>query len=391
MTNETLVSSEPFLGQWHQLVSTTNWEKGRIILEWRQSLIQRGASATEYSDEAWSQLVQGVTPQHVGRLRRVYERFGAQADSFAGLYWSHFHAAGDWDDAEMWLEGAVQNGWSVSQMRRQRWETLGSIPAEEPLEDQVVSSELDEDVPLDAVEETMVAEGSQSGDGYERETINDSDHTAARRETDAEEPRAGAEEAIHLDAPPRVVRPFAELPELPPDVDEAFESYKLAIVRHRLEGWREISQADMVASLQSLIQLAERLGNKPLARSVIVSCGHGRPRRCRAPHAPSVGKRSIVDAINHLPQASMAATIELKRQAGKSGKFRFVFLGREWPADLEPTVDQNIREIILQGRQQLRRGRALETHHQLLTNKPHAVIDAIETDQFLHRLIHVRG
>mgnify|MGYP000408540184 CR=1 FL=1 len=25
----------------------------------------------------------------------------------------------------MWLEGAIHNGWSVSQMRGQRWETVG--------------------------------------------------------------------------------------------------------------------------------------------------------------------------------------------------------------------------------------------------------------------------
>ena len=32
-------TSEVFLGRWNRLISTTNWEKGRIILEWRQALI----------------------------------------------------------------------------------------------------------------------------------------------------------------------------------------------------------------------------------------------------------------------------------------------------------------------------------------------------------------
>jgi len=49
---------------------------------------------------------------------------GGDSSQYEGLYWSHLQAALDWDDAEMWLEGAIQNQWSVSQMRGQRWETL---------------------------------------------------------------------------------------------------------------------------------------------------------------------------------------------------------------------------------------------------------------------------
>ncbi len=100
-------TSERFIGQWNRLISTTNWEKGRIIHEWRSAGVASGAPATEYSDEAWSRLVGGVTGQHVGRLRRVYERFGGVYQDYEGLYWSHFQAALDWDDAEMWLEGGA--------------------------------------------------------------------------------------------------------------------------------------------------------------------------------------------------------------------------------------------------------------------------------------------
>ena len=70
-------ASQPYLGRWNLLVSTTNWEKGRIISDWRQTLIDAGAPAQEYSDDAWSRRVGGVSGQHVGRLRRVFERFGA--------------------------------------------------------------------------------------------------------------------------------------------------------------------------------------------------------------------------------------------------------------------------------------------------------------------------
>ena len=102
-----------FVGQWNRLISTTNWEKGRIICEWRETLMTDGVPVMQYSDEAWAQLVGNVTSQHVGRLRRVFQRFGDVFDQYEGLYWSHFQAALDWDDAEMWLEGAIQDRKSV--------------------------------------------------------------------------------------------------------------------------------------------------------------------------------------------------------------------------------------------------------------------------------------
>ena len=74
--------SEPFVGRWQNLISTTNWEKGKIIFDWREALIESGAPATEYSDEAWARRVGGVTSPHVGRLRRVFETFHADHESY---------------------------------------------------------------------------------------------------------------------------------------------------------------------------------------------------------------------------------------------------------------------------------------------------------------------
>ncbi len=36
-------ASLPFVGRWNQLVSNTNWEKGRIIYQWREALRESGA------------------------------------------------------------------------------------------------------------------------------------------------------------------------------------------------------------------------------------------------------------------------------------------------------------------------------------------------------------
>ena len=152
-------ASQPFVGRWYQLVSNTNWEKGRIIHEWRAAMVAAGGPAAEYADEAWGQRVGGISGQHVGRLRRVFDRFGAVCPQYEGLYWSHFQAALDWDDAEMWLEVALHNEWSVSQMRRTRWETLAAVHDQQPPEDDAVA-ELDEDFqpPADDVPPTASGE-----------------------------------------------------------------------------------------------------------------------------------------------------------------------------------------------------------------------------------------
>ena len=139
-------ASSPFEGRWNRLISTTNWEKGQIIFEWRTALKSADAPATELSDEAWAQRVGGVTGQHVGRLRRVFERFGETNEQYEGLFWSHFQAALDWDDAELWLEGGIQNKWSVSKMRKARWEALGAPEELKPKDEDVIAMEINEDL-----------------------------------------------------------------------------------------------------------------------------------------------------------------------------------------------------------------------------------------------------
>ncbi len=244
-TQEQNTTVGPFVVRWNRLISTTNWEKGQIIGQWRQALIDAGAESTEYSDEAWSRLVGGVTGQHVRRLRRVFERFGQQYQQYEGLYWSHFHAALDWDDAELWLEGAVQSGWSISQMRRQRWEAMGALPAEKPQDGDIVVADTDEDCDprydRDLAESGPLPEGPDFGDEQPNDSKNDVDLPQS--------PVATTDEEVQL------VRPFEDLAELPADLAEAFESFKLAILRHKTDRWREIPRQDVLASLDALKEL----------------------------------------------------------------------------------------------------------------------------------------
>jgi hypothetical protein len=53
-----------------------------------------------------------------------------------------------------------------------------------------------------------------------------------------------------------LLRPFEALPPLPPDLNEAFELMKLAILNHKVSAWQEIARDDVLSVLESLRQLA---------------------------------------------------------------------------------------------------------------------------------------
>jgi hypothetical protein len=254
-------ASAEYVGRWNRLVSTTNWEKGRIICQWRERLEQEGMPASSATDEAWSLAVGNVSPQHVGRLRRVYQRFGSVAESYAGLFWSHFQAALDWDDAEMWLEGAVQSRWSVSQMRRQRWQANGGAADAEPLDEALPATEFDEDSepPVEDqsgapnavgdAHEAAVAEQPHEAD-VEPAAAWDEGSADATDETDDPIADDGGEPAS------RPVRPFENLPPLPKDLTDVVEQFKLALLKHKVAGWQEVRCDDVLATLDALKQLA---------------------------------------------------------------------------------------------------------------------------------------
>ncbi|HEY2895147.1 MAG TPA: hypothetical protein VGJ16_13065 [Pirellulales bacterium] len=253
--NESLVAvSQPYVGRWSRLVSTTNWEKGRIIVEWRSSLVAQGLAATEFSDEAWGRLVGGVTGQHVGRLRRVFQRFGAMHQEFRELSWSHFQAALDWGDAEMWLEGAQQGGWSVAQKRERRWETLGKLAADQPRPEDVVSSETDEDFEpgrsQQPLAQTISPEyGEISGPRHEGPDFGED---GGSQRGNSEGAGTAWEAPIGGGEPIDPVRPFEDLPELPDDLAEAFDAMKLSLLRHKTNGWSDIPARDALRMLDAL-------------------------------------------------------------------------------------------------------------------------------------------
>ena len=242
-------TSAEYLGRWNRLVSTTNWEKGRIICQWRDALIEAEAPPASYTDDAWSRRVGNVTAQHVGRLRRVFQRFGATHQEYPGLYWSHFQVAMDWSDAEMWLEGAVQNGWSIAQMGHKRWEAIGAPPQMKPREEDILTAELDED-------------SHPAGQQAIPETISDSLGVVRDAATDPSEvPGVPLREPGATGDQPTLepFRPFDDvLPPLPRDLYKAFHAFRRAILRHKRSGWREVSLDEVLLVLELLRQLASR-------------------------------------------------------------------------------------------------------------------------------------
>ncbi len=256
-------ASSAFVGQWNQLVSQTNWEKGKVISQWREALEEKETPVAEYSDEAWSRLVGGVTSQHVGRLRRVYVRFELVNANFQELYWSHFHAALDWDDAEMWLQGAVDSKWSVSQMRNQRWETMGKMADQKPDPADVVSSELDEDL------ETKDRKGNRDDIG----DFESSPRLEGPDFGDEDDPKGSMKDkegiegvASNLDEGDRVavtnedtvpgLRPFGQVGDLPEDFENLVEDFKLAIIRFKADNWETVSRQQVLDVLEGLKYVA---------------------------------------------------------------------------------------------------------------------------------------
>ncbi len=265
-TNQNIFQqSQPFVGQWNHLISTTNWDKGEIICKWREALRTSKAPSSSWTDEKWSQLVGGVTSQHVGRLRRTSERFGATYPDYKNLYWSHFYAALDWDDAEMWLEGAVQSQWSVSQMRRQRWETLGSIPEDKPDDNDIVVVEEDEEIQSLALSEKVRNNDREiiEGPRYEGPDFGDDEESSSGKRSKEELTDGSNKSKPASDG----IRPFESFTDLPEDVSQAASQFKIAIINHRANDWTEISPNEMLGLLDALKQLVGPVDSSPDAKS----------------------------------------------------------------------------------------------------------------------------
>lgn len=274
------IASE-FIGFWNRLVSQTNWEKGRVINTWRTKLLDAQLPRSLWSDESISRRIGNVSSQHVGRLRRVFERFGdavvyRENDRFANLYWSHYQAALDWDDAEEWLEKASNESLSVALMRIARWEKYGAPASKKPKPEEIVAAEPDEDVnPMNDSDADLIDIGSLSDDWAD-----DSRQTEKKKKSNANDAADADEQTFDYSGdaeieaelgrtrgsdevwtPPirttdDVLRTFSELPKLPDALADPMNGVKMAILDQRLAGWDAETQVAAVVWLRRLAELA---------------------------------------------------------------------------------------------------------------------------------------
>jgi hypothetical protein len=162
----------------------------------------------------------------------------------------------------MWLEGALQSNWSVSEMRQHRWETLGGLLTDRPRDEDIVIAELDEDCDpsrnelVDSIEPTItpVYDHALSGPVHEGPDFGEEDVLSSQKSpalVAAHEVDAPAGEPVTL------VSPFRNVENLPGDLGQAVEAFKLAILRHKAAGWQETSCESVLTSLEALKQLAQ--------------------------------------------------------------------------------------------------------------------------------------
>ncbi len=261
------IASE-FVGFWNLLVSKTNWEKGKVIHSWRVKLQEAGMPRRVYSDEAISQRIKDVTPQHVGRLRRVYERFGEQ-EILPNLYWSHYQAALDWDDADEWLQKASAEGLSIAQMRLERWEKFGASLKTKPKDDEIVTAEIDEDVNPYNDEGSLAVEPkiTEDVDGKRaKEKKDDKEDKKKKKAKKSQESELGefAGEVEPWESDPDAAPEFTtadvldainKLDPLPNDFQEAIENLKVAILTRKIEEWKDVQPIQIAAYLSELKRL----------------------------------------------------------------------------------------------------------------------------------------
>lgn len=259
------IASE-YVGFWNLLVSKTNWEKGKVIHSWRAKLIDAGLPRRIYSDDAIATRIGNVSPQHVGRLRRVYERFGDR-EPLPNLYWSHYQAALDWDDADAWLQKASDEKLSVAQTRLERWEKTGAKLNHKPKADDEADAEKDEDV--NPYNDSNVSFDTSTGDpispsevelnGSEPEKKSKKKKSSKSKQDDDLGEYAGDSEPWEDSAATfttaEVLEAIGKLDELPSDLAEALEQLKISILSHKLTGWAEVHPVQIAAYLSELKRL----------------------------------------------------------------------------------------------------------------------------------------
>lgn len=111
-------------------ISETNWMIGARACEWLQNYA-RGRREGDYGR------LTGLNPDQVEIRVRVWRKYGDVRGRYSHLFWSHFYAALEWEDAAECLTWASDMQATVAEMRAwrraQRGDDLTQIGSYEEL------------------------------------------------------------------------------------------------------------------------------------------------------------------------------------------------------------------------------------------------------------------
>ena len=147
--------------------------------------------------------------------------------------------------------GVDARGWNAA---------LGAPDELKPKDEDIISMELNEDLDtrqdqqpsfVDSTIQSVENPGSPEGPDFGDEEESDAAESSSVTDdgTGANIYASEDQQAVPF------VRPFENLADLPADLSEAFESFKLSIIRHKSEEWQEISREDMLGTLEALKEL----------------------------------------------------------------------------------------------------------------------------------------
>jgi hypothetical protein len=155
----------------------------------------------------------------------------------------------------------MEKDWSVSQMRHQRWETMGKLAEQKPDPRDIVHGELDEDLePRDRRGGDNLADFQSSPRMEGPDFGEESENRAAASATQSDD-------LSPITDPDRVTitnensvpnfRPFESMGTLPESFSDLVEDFKLSIIRFKTEGWKEVAKDQILAVLDGLRYLVE--------------------------------------------------------------------------------------------------------------------------------------
>ena len=155
----------------------------------------------------------------------------------------------------MWLEGAIQNEWSVSKMRNSRWETMGKRPEDRPLVEQIVITEPDEESQLVAAATKDDKLDGEYNDGPRHDGPDFGDEPKGGSKAGGKDDDDDLVSAVSESTGVKV-KPFEAYDDLPADIQSAANAFKIAIIKHKVDEWSEISLDDLHGLLDALKKLA---------------------------------------------------------------------------------------------------------------------------------------